>query len=131
EVQQRTADVARVAEKLPPGAVLVEYVVYPRFDFAQAFRRQKESDTPHLAAFVLPAGRPEQLRLLDLGPAADIDRRITEFRARLLLAQPADEVGRELRGRLIDPLGVADGQRLILALDGELGRLPFEALPAD
>jgi CHAT domain-containing protein len=86
------------------------------------------------------------VRLIDLGEAESNDRLITDFRAgvtsELDLRDMSREacqripdadatVGERLRAAVFDPLAHALGfcQRLLLAPDGDLNRLPFEALP--
>ena len=100
-------------------------------------------------AFVLRAGNPDDVRMVDLGDAERIDRLIAAFRATVTgerdsrgardvvqvkrtagHAAPAVD-GADLRAVLFDPLVAAlyECRRVILAPDGDLTRLPFEALP--
>jgi CHAT domain-containing protein/tetratricopeptide (TPR) repeat protein len=152
EQKLRAADRGAVARALPDGAALVEFV---RFDVVDSKAVPARGESPwkpaHYLAFVLPAGEPDNLQMVDLGQAEPIERMLADFRAcitgeaerrdgRQLMPAPsqADLVARansgaELRAALFDPLlpALADRRRLLLAPDGDLTRLPFEALPTD
>ncbi len=101
--------------------------------------------------FVLPAEEPDNLQMIDLGEAEPIDRMIVTFRSAItdeaesrgkrgLGALPSEPIGEPdasdgtaLRAALFDPLlpAIGNRKRLLLAPDGDLTRLPFEALPTD
>jgi hypothetical protein len=77
----------------------VEFVRFNVYDF-QAVPAQGERpwQASRYLAFVLPAGEPDQVQMLDLGETVFIDRRIAQFRAaitgdytRLLQGQPRAE----------------------------------------
>jgi hypothetical protein len=141
----RTADVAAVAAAIPKGHALVEFV---RF-FVCSFwgRAQVETGkTMHYLAFVLRAGQPDSLRMVDLGDAAQIDAIVARVRSALGASgtgrhfeegkeNSADDekAGEELRHAVFDPIceAVGDCRRLILAPDGDLNFIPFEILPAE
>jgi hypothetical protein len=82
-------------------------------------------------AFVLPAGAPDDVRMIDLGEAEAIDRMVADFRAGLLGAGESAPAGLALREAVFTRLGAALGgrKRLLLAPDGDLARLPWEVLP--
>jgi CHAT domain-containing protein len=149
EQRLQAADRQAVANALPRDTALVEFVRFDVFDFqavpAKGERPWKEA---RYLAFVLPAGEPDRVQMLDLGEAAFIDRRIARFRAAItseserrrdLGAVPSITVlrdpsaGIELRQAVFDPLlPVLDArQQLLLSPDGDLTRLPFEVLPTD
>ena len=149
EQRLRSADQQAVAQALPQGSALVEFVYCRLFDFkAVPARGQQHWQGAHYLAFVLPAGAPDNVHMLDLGDAANIDQLLGGFRAAITgdddashltrpfrreVAQPTLPAndGADLRRVLFDPLVPAlDGcTRLFLAPDGDLTRLPFEALP--
>jgi hypothetical protein len=156
ERQLRTTDRRAVAQALPEGSVLVEFLRCPRFDFGATAQRQADGrwwqpqwvGPARYMAFVLPAGDPGGAQWIDLGDAAGIDERVARFRA-VVEAPPAslggpdvrpevDEwrqlrsAGERLRGAVFDPLleALAGRTRLLLASDGDLSLLPFEVLPA-
>jgi CHAT domain-containing protein len=139
-----------VALSLPEGVALVEFVRFRVSDF-RAVRTlgEKRWQAERYVAFVLRAGDPDDVRMIDLGEAEPIDRLIADFRAGVTGADAerarrditmrreepspasAERLGIQLRVAIFDLLLPAlDGQtRLLIAPDGELTRLPFEALP--
>jgi hypothetical protein len=84
----RTADTAAVAAALTAGHALVEFVRFPVCAF-QAPREGKASAFRYLA-FVLPAGLPDGLRMIDLGDAVRIDGLIARFRDAVIRGSGAD-----------------------------------------
>jgi CHAT domain-containing protein len=92
--------------------------------------------------FVLPAGEPDNVQMIDLGEAEAIERMIAGFRASITGGErslrPSEPLpamrtndGADLRRAVFDPLvpALRGRTRLFLAPDGDLTRLPFEALP--
>jgi CHAT domain-containing protein/tetratricopeptide (TPR) repeat protein len=153
ERQLRAADRRAVALALPGGACLVEYVRFAPLDFEAVSARGEVSWKPaRYLAFVLPAGRPDDVEMVDLGEAGPTDELVAAFRRGVLgegaghdgtrgavcvpetggHADPPS-AGERLRHALLDPLREALGRRtrLFLAPDGDLARLPLEVLPAD
>ncbi len=149
ERKLRTVDRRRVASSLPKGSVLIELVRFHAIDFkAVTFRGESQVLPARYVAFVLSAGTPDDVRMLDLGEARTIDRRIAAFRAsltgeeegrdvKLVPAPPGSttpaDPGTMLRVEVFDPLlPFLNGcTRLWLVPDGDLTRLPFETLPTD
>jgi CHAT domain-containing protein/tetratricopeptide (TPR) repeat protein len=147
EPQLQAADRRAVALALPAGSALVEFVRFHVFDFkAVPARGERHWHPPRYLAFVLPAGDPDRVRLIDLGEAEPIDQLVAAFRAdvtdeaklldlakasRRPIADTGASPGERLRAAVFDPLADALGgcRRLFLAPDGDLTRLPFEALP--
>jgi CHAT domain-containing protein/tetratricopeptide (TPR) repeat protein len=146
ERQLRAADRRAVALALPEGVALVEFVRFHNFDFHAVLAQSEQGLQPdRYLAFVLPAGQPDQVWMIDLGEAAFIDQMIADFR-RGITGEPAGGRGLEpyaapeapaaagtaLRQTLFDPLSeaLAGRTRLLLCPDGDLTRLPFELLPA-
>jgi len=146
EQRLKKADYRVVAQALPEGSVLVEFVRFDVFDFAAVRARGESTWTrPRYLAFVLRAGEPNSLAMIDLGEAETIDRLIADFRAQITgedeertatakIDKPeavVTDAGADLRAIVFDPLipclnGVT---HLLIAPDGELTRLPFESLP--
>jgi CHAT domain-containing protein/tetratricopeptide (TPR) repeat protein len=152
EQRLRAVDRRAVARALPEGAALVEFLRFDVLDFeAVRARGDRWWKPPRYAAFVLAAGEPEGVRLVDLGDAGRIDRLIAAFRSRVARegesrgardlgsppppdAGPApDGAAAALRAAVFDPLARAlqGRRRLFLAPDGDLTRLPLEALPLE
>jgi CHAT domain-containing protein/tetratricopeptide (TPR) repeat protein len=141
------ADRCAVALALPPGAALVEFVRFEVTDFEAVPARGEQLWQPgHYLAFVMPAGEPDRVQMFDLNKAGPIDRLVAAFRTdvtgeaerRNLSRGPARPTadadatpGECLRAAVFDPLTEALGacRRLLLSPDGDLTRLPFEALP--
>ena len=139
----------KVAKALPEGTVLVEFVRFDPFDF-KAIPAQGQSPwkPARYLAFVLLPGKPENVKMIDLGEADLIDAMISDFRSAITgrTEKPNGhantarggqgavmDAGPKLREALFDPLEkvLDDHKRLILAPDGDLYRLPFGVLPAD
>jgi hypothetical protein len=148
EQHLRKADRRAVALGLPAGVALVEFVRFNVFDsHAVPARGESQWQPARYLAFVLPAGEPDNVQMLDLGEAEPIDRLIADFRRGItgeseVRGQPRGmqplsigptpvPPGEELRRKVFDPLLEALGgrQRLLLSPDGDLTRLPFEVLP--
>ena len=154
EQRLRQSDRRAVALGLPEGVALVEFVRSEVFDFKAVARQISDTEwqspqqlqPARYLAFVLPAGEPDNVQMIDLGPADIIDRLIADLRASITGSAgpgrnmvkrstesmaPTDLAGPALRAAVFDPLRTALGQRrrLLLAPDGNLSRLPFEVLP--
>jgi len=187
EQQLQTAHRQAVAKALPEGSVLIEFVRFIPFDFGAVPARSRSVFRPtRYLAFVMPAGQPDDVRVVDMGEAEPVDRLIVAFRSSItregedrsgeeatptasgtaqahnrdpevLRAEIGDysqrlegtrglvpdydesgcetpdgeEEGVRLRATVFDPLvpHLGGRTRLFLAPDGELYRLPFEALP--
>lgn len=146
EVQGRLRVVDRqaVAMSLPQGSVLVDFV---RFNPCRIAGRESGTrwEAPRYLAFILPAGMPDGVQLMDLGDAEDIDAMVGRFRkdvlapiggtgttqARETADSPVLDSSRELYLRLFLPLRKVVGggsKQLFLSPDGELNLIPFEAL---
>ena len=124
------ADRRAVALALPQGITLVEFVHFYVTDFRVAAARGKSGSEParyRYLAFVISAGEPDDVRMLDLGEAEPIDRMIADFRKTLTgesehrggggketLGDPANPAGRldagaRLRSAIFDPVAKAEG----------------------
>lgn len=139
------ADQQAVANALPAGAALVEFVRFNVLDFkAVPARGESLWKAAHYLAFVLHTEKPDSVQMINLGEAEPIERMIAGFRdsitggdRHLMTAQvfPSTNIndGSELRRIVFDPLLPALGGcvQLFLAPDGDLTRLPFEALPVE
>ncbi len=128
--QQRrwlTLDTRAVAAALPPESALIEYVRYQLRDFAGLCAGTEEKGPARYLAFVVHAGRPDDVRLVPLGEAAPVER----------LARAACSLRRRHRSResltglIITPLASElEGCRsVIIAASGPLARLRFVELP--
>ncbi|HSR11422.1 MAG TPA: CHAT domain-containing tetratricopeptide repeat protein [Thermodesulfobacteriota bacterium] len=143
EKKLRVADRKALARALPAGAALVEFLRVDVVDFkAVPGKGESQWKPARYLAFVLPAGEPDNVTMVDLGEAEPLERLIRRFRTsvdggeRNLIPAPRQrpgeaEKGAELQRALFGPLLPALGtrRRIILAPDGDLTRLPFEVLP--
>ncbi len=143
EPKLRGADCRAVAHSLLEGVALVEFIRTHAVD-GQTLR-----ESGRYSAFVVRAGDPDDVRLIDLGGGGPIDRLIADFRASTVsgshgrdlrdMIQPRAGLdsahdsfaGLALRAAIFDGLVPALGgcKRLLLAPDGGLFLLPFEVLP--
>ena len=145
ERQLRAADRRSVAAALPEASALVEFIRFNVFDFRAIVSRGDSAWRPaHYLAFILHAAKPDDVDLINLGEAEPIDRMVGAFRASItggdrnliFVAPPAASQtsdGSDLRTAVFDRLlpALATCTRLFLAPDGDLNRLPFDAMPLD
>jgi len=126
-VQNEPVTVANVQAALPPGAMLVEFVRYRRFD-ARAQPPQQEER--YVAYLVTSHGPP---RWVSLGKAAPIDTAVDDALIALKAKVTAEKTRAALQhldALVVNPLRdeLTEASHLILAPDGKLNLVPFEAL---
>jgi tetratricopeptide (TPR) repeat protein/CHAT domain-containing protein len=151
EQKLRSVDRQVVAMAMPAEAALVEFVRFQIFDYKAVLSRGDSRWKPaRYYGFVMPAGEPELVEMIDLGEAEPIDRMIATFREiitgeaeaseRGLGAAPRSagrvasaDAGTQLREAVFTPLlkAIGNRKRLMISPDGDLTRLPFEVLPVD
>jgi tetratricopeptide (TPR) repeat protein len=155
-------DRGAVASKLPKDSTLLEFVRFNVFDFkAIPANGDTQWKPARYLAFILPARQPDQVQMIDLGEADNIDRLIKVFRENIILGksdgfdrtilkmktqEELDKIQanpelnevfqnkQQLKQLLFDPIQkclTAGTQKLIIAPDGELNLLPFELLPVN
>ena len=138
-LMMRSADRQAVASSLPEGCTLVEFYRFAPYRF-EAKGDETRWEPERYVAFVLQAGS-EQVQLVDLGEAEVIDAKIREFRRQVGWEEPlrglgsgmpksVNEACRALYDSLFAPVvsALKEGVRhLIIAPDGELSLVPFEA----
>jgi CHAT domain-containing protein/Tfp pilus assembly protein PilF len=134
DLAERQVTAHALAGRLPPDAVLVEFVRIRDWDGANL----GWSQTSRYLAFVLTPD--DQLTLVDLGDAgaidAGIDRALTAindpraFDDPVAYSQNTNARLADLYGSLLAPLEarIDARQRLIVSPDGEINRAPFSAL---
>jgi CHAT domain-containing protein len=119
---------SRLAQSLPAGTALVDFLVYNHGD--PTIADVHKSSESRLAAFILRRDKP--VVRLDLGAMAAIDRAIGEWRGKIEKGQTGvDVAGAAVRKRLWQPLEpyLKGTKTVLLSPDGALARLPFAALP--
>jgi tetratricopeptide (TPR) repeat protein len=148
QLQEQAADRRAVALELPADSTLVEFVRFRVGDFIA-----KKAQPARYLAFILPAGQPEAVQMIDIGEAKPIERLIQEFRElvsteaknlgnqlgivrhtpKLFFRDYHPEAGIRLRQALFDKLRpyLKERQHLLIAPDGELYLVPFQILPSD
>ena len=133
------ADADAIANALPDQAALVEFARINTFNFGAKGRRGRWLPARYLA-FVLHAGKGGEVRLVDLGDAAEIDAGVARLKAEVAAERKAPHYGAtgvskrlyDLVFRPITPeLGSA--REVFISPDGNLNLIPFEVLrgPAD
>ena len=142
-----------VASALPVNSVLIEFVQIDVFDF-QAIRAKREIQWQpfRYLAFILPAGKPDAVEIIDLGGVEKIDELIGAFRTRasdvnsqtlgfntsvkpkLRIKQynstDSIQLSKLVLAPILEKLG-NDCQKLIFAADGNLNSVPLQILPID
>jgi len=150
QLQEQLPSRSDVAAELPAGSILIEFVRFDVFNFkAIPAKGEAQWQSARYLAFILPAGQPESVEMVDIGKAEYIDSLIQEFRElrsrtvskggmwsstrRLSFKQYDPQAGIKLRQALFDKLRPAlkEHQHLIIAPDGELNLVPFQILPND
>lgn len=146
--QLRTVDRRSVAQALPYDSSLVEFVRLNFYDFTAVQSQGAARWQPaRYLAFVVPAGIPDKVQMIDLGEAETIDRMVRAFRQTLMPASSSGTIvvvpkedpravmadAEGLRAKVFDPLlpALGDNKFLVLAPDGDLIKLPFAALNAN
>ncbi|MDJ1183148.1 CHAT domain-containing tetratricopeptide repeat protein [Roseofilum casamattae] len=79
QLNQDTINRQLIAEQLPEGSALVEFVRFERWNFDA--EKGKEWQEERYLAFAVMAHQPEQVRLIDLGEAESLDRLLDQFRS--------------------------------------------------
>jgi CHAT domain-containing protein len=81
QLEEQIGDRQAVALELPTGSTLIEFVRFKVFNF-KAVEAEGESQwkPARYIAFILPAGQPSQVEMIDLGEAEPIDRLIQIYR---------------------------------------------------
>jgi CHAT domain-containing protein/Tfp pilus assembly protein PilF len=121
----------RVAASLPKDGALVEFVAYrdrPRVRKPGTPQAQLPSQLRYLALLLFADSR---ILTVDLGPAAPIDRAVSQLREALVLRDEAYQTpAQALYSLAFKPLRPLLGttRRLFLAPDGQLALVPFAAL---
>jgi CHAT domain-containing protein len=120
-----------LAARLAPGEALIECVRYRTYDF-----RTRHWGAARYAAVLLGRGAKDEpwLRLVPLGAAAPLEKVLHAWRTQAQKGRIDEPSERALRQLLWEPLARALPEkttRLVIAPDGELALLPFEALRLD
>jgi CHAT domain-containing protein/tetratricopeptide (TPR) repeat protein len=138
ELENRANNVNRysIAGALPENSVLIEFIDYAPFNFAKGLWEEHR-----YISFILHAGKPDDIQMIDLGEAQKIDSMIMEFKELITGETISDrshqrsiiDLGSRLRRQLFDPIvsHLNRNNRILLSPDGLLTTLPFEVMPLD
>lgn len=125
----QVATVASVRAALPSRSALIDYVVYEPFDPAAATDTAAHGPARYAAYVIRPDAETQGV---DLGPAKDVDAAVGRLRAALRDPSRRDvsALARKLDESVLRPVRVLAGEatQLLIAPDGSLNLLPFEAL---
>src|SRR5262249_58789903 len=120
---------AGIRGALPADAALVEFAVYRPFD-PTAVVESQQNGAPRYAAYVILHDGPT--RGVDLGPESDVDAAVAALRQALRNPARTDvkTLARKTDALVLRPVRAltGDARRLLIAPDGALNLLPFEAL---
>ncbi|MYL84262.1 CHAT domain-containing protein [Desulfovibrio aerotolerans] len=133
-----------ISRLLPKGSVMIEFVRTTLPSFELKTKTAPNEPPAHYLAFILPAGNPAGLTLVDLGEAARIETAQAELR-RILShpreAHPDDpdtaevvtKASNALYKLVFSPLRqtLGEARKVFLSPDGALNLLPFEVLSDD
>jgi CHAT domain-containing protein len=143
EIKLKQANLENLSKVLKPNSVLIEYVKFYPYNF-KAKGKESSWKKPHYIAFSMHAGKPDDVKMIDLGKAEDIDARIIQFRESLndyrnslikkhqvneKLGSSLHKFSEKLREMIFDPLEIKKGQHLIISPDDALSTIPLEVLP--
>jgi len=123
------ADCEKLSKALPPDSALVEFARVKMFDFKA--KNKGKWKPAHYLAFVLHAGNGENVGMIDLGDADEIDQAITELRKRISSMQEKDKESSQRVYNLVfaslkKELG--NKKEIFISPDGNLNLIPFEVL---
>jgi CHAT domain-containing protein len=120
---------AAVRAALPRDGAIVEYVVYDPFDFKASNEKNAHGEQRY-AAYVIRRGAAT--RGVDLGPARSVDDLVKRVRDAVRDPSRSDALtrARALDERVFEPVRAltGDAAHLLIAPDGALNLVPFEAL---
>jgi len=132
--QAREAGPAEVAERIPANGVLIEFVLLDEIKARNpAFYKHISTAASYLALVVIPkpgGGEPD-VKLIQLGPAKDVDEAIQKWRTQAQKKKRDPVIEDQLREKVWDPLAKAipaNTKRLFIAPAGQLALIPFEAI---
>src|SRR6185312_10740670 len=123
---------AAVQAALPPDAALAELFVYEPYN-TRAKTAAERFGAPRYVAYVVRRSESAP-QFVDLGEAAPIDAATAQFRNALKSPMTPEtqvkRLARKLEAQLMQPIRklLGDTKRVLLAPDGALNLIPFEAL---
>src|ERR1039458_879531 len=135
-IRERNLTLTDIARSLPPQSVLIDFIQYRRYDLAAMTNQWKESRYTAYLTFPLASDSTNVVvERVDLGEATPINEAVELVCKRMSAGQFAAKDLAPALQRLSDlvyaPLAayLTNVSHLIVCPDGQLSRLPFEALP--
>jgi len=124
------ADCAKIAQALPDDTLLIEFAKVDIVNF-KAVGKEKKWHPPHYLSFLLYAGQPARVSMIDLGDAALIDQAVAEYKSKIKASEDTRKAGRKVYDLVFAPLKkeLGDVKEVFLSPDGNLNLIPFEVLP--
>jgi len=122
------ANSEKVASALPDKTVLLEIAKINRANF-KIGKNEKKWLPPHYLVFVLHAGKPDEVSLIDLGPADAIDMAIQELKQQIQTNHElqANKKLYEMVFAKIKPK-LDQSKEIFISPDSNLNLVPFEIL---
>ncbi len=128
------ADAETIARALPDRAALVEFARINTVNFGAKGRKGRWLPARYLA-FVLHSGKGGEVRMVDLGDAAEIDAAVARFKTEVAAGRRAPQAGgRDPSQRLYElvfrPITreLGSATEIFISPDGNLNLIPFEVL---
>lgn len=125
----RPVTLASIQAALPPGAALVEFVVYRPLVLDASLFDQRLGKARYAALLVR---RDERVKWWDLGDSAEIDSTVADLRQCLRDPKRRDtaELARLVDRKIMEPIrpSLRNTSQLFISPDGSLNLLPFAAL---
>ncbi|HEY1525310.1 MAG TPA: CHAT domain-containing protein [Candidatus Angelobacter sp.] len=119
-----------VKAAIPSDAALIEFAVYRPFDPKKPNESTTNFGDPRYVVYVIPGSG--DVRWKDLGASREIDAAVAAFRRALRDPQRRDvkQLARALDEKIMQPVRELTGNatHLLVAPDGQLDLIPFEAL---
>ncbi len=130
-LKKAEANCNTIAEALPNHSVLIEFFRIRMFNL-EAYAKKKWNRSRYFA-FILPAGNPDGVQLVDLGDIEKIDDCIVSFKKSLTHPrtpnpEKAQMLAFQLYRHAFAPLekGLGKTRKIFLCPDGNLNLIPFE-----
>jgi len=123
------ADCEKLSKALPPNSVLVEFARVKMFDFKA--KNKGKWKPAHYLAFVLHAGNGENVGMIDLGDANEIDQAVSELRKAISsMEEKAKKTSKKVYNLVFASLKkeLGDKKKIFISPDGNLNLIPFEVL---
>lgn len=133
----REAGVADILRHLPENSALVEYIYQPEIVSLAGPPTAGVNDDEFYAALVVyrvPGDNDVHIQLVPLPPAAEIDSVIEQWRRDTRSTMANSDTDAELREKLWRPIAdilPKNVDRILIAPDGQLALIPFEAIRHD